>query len=48
VILARENYSRILDVIERNIDQVYKHRAYLTTTQKLKILPKAWWQMTTR
>lgn len=48
VILARENYSRILDVIERNVDQVYKHRAYLTTSQKLKILPKAWWQMTTR
>jgi phytoene synthase len=48
VILARENYSRILDVIERNIDRVYKHRAYLTTSQKLKILPKAWWQMTTR
>jgi 15-cis-phytoene synthase len=48
VILARENYSRILDVIERNIERVYKHRAYLSTTQKLKILPKAWWQMTTR
>jgi phytoene synthase len=48
VILARENYSRILDVIERNTYQVYKHRAYLTTSQKLKILPKAWWQMTTR
>lgn len=48
VILARENYSRILDVIERNIVQVYKHRAYLTTTQKLKILPKAWWRMSSR
>lgn len=48
VILARMNYSRILDVIERNTYQVYKHRAYLTTSQKLKILPKAWWQMTTR
>ena len=47
VILARENYSRILDVIERNINQVYKHRAYLSTSQKLKILPKAWWPMTT-
>jgi phytoene synthase len=48
VILARENYSRILDVIESNTFQVYNHRAYLTTTQKLKILPKAWWRMTMR
>lgn len=48
VILARENYSRILDVIELNVYRVYNHRAYLTTTQKLKILPKVWWQMTTR
>ncbi len=48
VILARENYSRILDVIERNTFQVYKQRAYLTTTQKLKILPKAWWRVATR
>lgn len=48
VILARENYSRILDVIEAKTYQVYDHRAYLTTTQKLKILPKAWWRMTMR
>jgi len=44
VILARENYSRILDVIERDPSMVYKRRAFLSTTQKLRILPKAAWQ----
>jgi 15-cis-phytoene synthase len=44
VILARENYSRILDVIEREPAMVYKRRAFLSTTQKLRILPKAAWR----
>lgn len=48
VILARENYSRILDVVERDITQVYHKRAYLTTSQKLRILPKACWHIATR
>lgn len=47
VILARENYSRILDVIERDPAMVYHRRAYLSTTQKLRILPKAAWQAAT-
>jgi phytoene synthase len=44
VILARENYSRILDVIERDPEMVYNRRAFLSTRQKLRILPKAAWQ----
>ncbi len=48
VIMARENYSRILDVIERNLYQVYRHRAFLTTGEKLKILPRAAWKLTVR
>lgn len=41
VILARENYSRILDKIEENQYQVFTQRAYLNSTEKFSILPKA-------
>lgn len=42
VYLARMNYSRILDVIEKDIFRVFDRRAYLSTSEKLAILPKAW------
>lgn len=42
VYLARHNYSRILDQIEQNKYEVYSKRAFLTATQKLSIVPKAW------
>lgn len=41
VILARENYSRILDKIEENQYQVFTERAYLNSAEKFTILPKA-------
>ena len=41
--LARYNYARILDQIETNGYQVFEHRAHLTFTQKMAILPKLWW-----
>lgn len=44
VYLARENYSRILDKIEENGYNVFNHRAYLNTTEKLTILPQAYLQ----
>ena len=44
VYLARENYSRILDKIEENGYNVFDHRAYLNTTEKLTILPQAYLQ----
>jgi phytoene synthase len=37
--LARHNYSRILDKIEKNNYNVFDRRAYLNTTEKLSILP---------
>lgn len=40
VLLARENYSRILDKIEENNYNVFHHRAYLNSTEKLSILPR--------
>lgn len=40
VLLARENYSRILDKIEENNYNVFDHRAYLNSTEKLSILPR--------
>lgn len=40
VLLARENYSRILDKIEENHYQVFNQRAYLSATEKFSILPK--------
>lgn len=40
VMLARENYSRILSKIEENNYQVFDQRAYLNSTEKFTILPK--------
>lgn len=40
VLLARENYSRILDKIEDNDYNVFDQRAYLNSAEKLSILPK--------
>lgn len=42
VYLARMNYSRILDRIEEDVFKVFDERAYLSTSEKLAILPKAW------
>lgn len=41
VILAKENYSRILNKIEENEYQVFTKRAYLNSAEKITILPKA-------
>lgn len=40
VLLARENYSRILDKIEENDYNVFNQRAYLNSAEKFSILPK--------
>lgn len=40
VMLAKENYSRILSKIEENDYQVFNQRAYLNSTEKFSILPK--------
>ena len=45
VLLARENYSRILNKIEENNYQVFNHRAYLNATEKFSILPKIMLQL---
>lgn len=45
VLLARENYSRILDKIEENQYQVFNQRAYLNSTEKFSILPKVMLQL---
>ncbi len=45
VYLARQNYSRILDKIEENNYNVFGRRAYLNATEKLSILPRAYYQM---
>ncbi|WP_138429948.1 phytoene/squalene synthase family protein [Fodinibius saliphilus] len=45
VYLARQNYSRILNKIEKNDYNVFDTRAYLNTTEKLSILPRAYYQM---
>jgi len=45
VYLARQNYSRILDKIEENDYNVFDRRAYLNATEKLSILPQAYYQM---
>jgi 15-cis-phytoene synthase len=42
VYMARHNYSRILDQIEKNKYQVFSKRAFLSTRSKLSILPRAW------
>jgi len=44
VYLARQNYSRILNKIRKNNYQVFTQRAYLSTTEKLSILPRIWWK----
>lgn len=45
VLLARENYSRILNKIEENQYQVFNQRAYLNATEKFSILPKIIYQL---
>lgn len=40
VMLAKENYSRILSKIQENSYQVFNQRAYLNSTEKFSILPK--------
>lgn len=40
VLLARENYSRILDKIEENDYNVFDQRAYLNSAEKFSIIPK--------
>jgi phytoene synthase len=47
VYLARENYSRILEKIEYNNYNVFKQRAFLNSSEKLSIIPKAYYQMKT-
>lgn len=41
--LARHNYARILDRIEQNGYQVFTKRAHLSFSQKMAVLPRAWW-----
>jgi len=45
VMLAKENYSRILSKIEENEFQVFQLRAYLNATEKFAILPKVIMQL---
>lgn len=45
VLLARENYSRILNKIEENNYRVFNQRAYLNATEKFSILPKIIYQL---
>jgi len=47
VCLARENYSRILSKIEENNFNVYQHRAYLNSTEKLSMVPKVMYTLRT-
>ena len=47
VYLARENYSKILEKIEYNNYNVFNQRAYLNSSEKLSIIPKAYFQMKT-
>lgn len=42
--MARLNYSRILKRIRENEYQVFTRRAYLSTTEKLSMLPRLWWK----
>ncbi|MCH8567753.1 MAG: squalene/phytoene synthase family protein [Balneolales bacterium] len=43
VAMARVNYSKILTRIRNNNYDVFTQRAYLTTTEKLSMIPKVWW-----
>lgn len=45
VLLAKENYSRILNKIEENQYQIFNRRAYLNATEKFSILPKILYQL---
>ncbi|MEX2456968.1 MAG: squalene/phytoene synthase family protein [Balneolaceae bacterium] len=45
VLLAKENYSRILDKIEANNYNVFDQRAYLNSTEKFSILPKVMYSL---
>ncbi|MEX0927799.1 MAG: squalene/phytoene synthase family protein [Balneolales bacterium] len=45
VYLAWCNYSRILDQIEKNGYEVFNHRARLSLTRKVTILPWIWWNL---
>lgn len=42
--MARLNYSRILQRVRENEYQVFTQRAYLSTTEKLSMLPQLWWK----
>lgn len=44
VAMARLNYSKILTRIRDNDYQVFTQRAFLSTTEKLSILPRIWWE----
>jgi len=46
--LARENYSRILDKIEENNYDVFNHRAFLSSTEKLSIIPRVVYKLKIR
>lgn len=46
VAMARLNYSKILNRIRENEYQVFTQRAYLSTAEKLSIIPKIWWRKT--
>ena len=45
VLLARENYSRILDKIEENNYNVFEERAFLNSAEKLSIIPKVMYNL---
>lgn len=45
VLLAKENYSRILDKIEANNYNVFDQRAFLNSTEKFSILPKVMYSL---
>ena len=45
VYLARHNYSRILEKIEKNDYNVFDRRAYLNATEKISILPRILYDM---
>jgi 15-cis-phytoene synthase len=47
VYLARENYSRILGKIEENHYDVFTKRAYLSSAEKLSIMPKVMYSLRT-
>lgn len=45
VALARQNYSRILDKIEENGYNVFNHRAYLNSAEKISIIPRVFYTL---